>query len=63
MLKNVLKHFQMSEQNWGCLDKMSKVNFSPAETLPSQQFFNPSRVEPVLSSAQGHNYFAIKRDL
>ena len=23
----------MSEQNWGCLDKMSEVNFSPAETL------------------------------
>ena len=33
MLKNVLKNFQMSEQNWGCLDKMSEVNFSPAETL------------------------------
>ena len=25
----------MSEQYWGCLDKMSKVNFSPAETLYS----------------------------
>ena len=23
----------MSEQNWGCLDKISEVNFSPAETL------------------------------
>ena len=23
----------MSEQNWGCLDKMSEVNFSPADTL------------------------------
>ena len=23
----------MSEQNWGCLDKMSEVNFSPTETL------------------------------
>ena len=23
----------MSKQNWGCLDKMSEVNFSPAETL------------------------------
>ena len=33
MLKNVLKIFQMSEQYWGCLDKMSEVNFSPAETL------------------------------
>ena len=28
-----LKIFQMSEQYWGCLDKMSKVNSSPAETL------------------------------
>ena len=33
MLKNVLKFVQMSEQYWGCLDKMSEVNFSPAETL------------------------------
>ena len=33
MLKNVLNFFQMSEQYWGCLDKMSEVNFSPAETL------------------------------
>ena len=33
MFKNVLKNFQMSEQYWGCLDKMSVVNFSPAETL------------------------------
>ena len=33
MLKNVLKNLQMSEQHWGCLDKMSDVNFSPAETL------------------------------
>ena len=33
MLKKCPKKFQMSEQNWGCLDKMSKVNFSPAETL------------------------------
>ena len=31
--KNALKNFQMSEQYWGCLDKMSEVNFSPAETL------------------------------
>ena len=31
--KNVPKNFQMSEQYWGCLDKMSEVNFSPAETL------------------------------
>ena len=32
-VKNVLKNFQMSEQYWGCLGKMPKVNFSPAETL------------------------------
>ena len=32
-VKNVLNFFQMSEQYWGCLDKMSEVNFSPAETL------------------------------
>ena len=31
--KNVLNNFQMSEQYWGCLAKMSEVNFSPAETL------------------------------
>ena len=31
--KNDQKHFQMSEQYWGCLDKVSEVNFSPAETL------------------------------
>ena len=24
---------KMSKQYWGCLDKMSEVNFSPAETL------------------------------
>ena len=35
MLKKCPKNFQMSEQNWGCLDKMSEVNFSPAETLES----------------------------
>ena len=32
-VKNVLKNFQMSEQYWGFLDKMSEVNFSPAEML------------------------------
>ena len=37
MLKNVLKNFQMSKQYWGCLDKMSEVNFSPAETLDPGQ--------------------------
>ena len=31
--KMSFKFFQMSEQYWGCLDKMSDVNFSPAETL------------------------------
>ena len=37
-LKNVLKNFQMSEQYWGCLDKMSEVNFNPAETLVKMTF-------------------------
>ena len=32
-LKNCPKKFQMSEQYLDCLDKMSEVNFSPAETL------------------------------
>ena len=36
MLKKCPKKFLMSEQNWGCLDKMSEVNFSPAETLDKQ---------------------------
>ena len=36
-VKNVLKFFQMSEKYWGCLDKLSEVNFSPAETLWIQQ--------------------------
>ena len=40
MLKNVLKNFQMSEQYWGCLDKMSEVNFSPAETLDKNDDFS-----------------------
>ena len=30
---SVLKNFQMSEQYWGCSDKMSEANFSQAETL------------------------------
>ena len=34
-LKNCPKKFQMSEQYLDCLDKMSEVNFSPAETLCS----------------------------
>ena len=29
----VLKNYQMSEQYLDCLDKMSEVNFSLAETL------------------------------
>ena len=37
--KNVLKNFQMSEQYWGCLDKMSEVDFSPAETLLFEHWF------------------------
>ena len=32
-VKNFLKNFLMSEQYWGCLDKMSEVNFSPTEIL------------------------------
>ena len=32
-VKKCPKIFQMSEKYWGCLDKMSEVNFSPAETL------------------------------
>ena len=40
--KNVLKNFQMSEQCWGCLDKMSEVNFSPAETLTGSTKDDPS---------------------
>ena len=32
-VKKCPKIFQMSEQFWGCLDKMSEVIFSPAETL------------------------------
>ena len=39
MLKKCPKNFQMSDQNWGCLDKMSEVNFSPAETLFSYNSF------------------------
>ena len=34
----------MSEQYWGCSDKMSEANFSPAETLMgfNLQFFHLS---------------------
>ena len=32
-VKKFTKNFQMSVQSCGCLDKMSEVNFSPAETL------------------------------
>ena len=28
----------MSKQYWGCSDKMSEVNFSPAETLSDKYF-------------------------
>ena len=38
--KNVLKNFQMSEQYWGCSDKMSEANFSPAETLNAATRYN-----------------------
>ena len=40
--KMSLKNFQMSEQNWSCLDKMSEVNFSPAETLYISNIFDGS---------------------
>ena len=44
--KMSLKNFQMSEQNWGCLDKMSEVNFSPAETLKYMIFkTDPSELD------------------
>ena len=29
----LLANFQMSKQDWGCLDKMSRVNLSLAESL------------------------------
>ena len=32
-VKKCPKNFQMSEQYWGCLYKMSKVKVSPSETL------------------------------
>ena len=44
----------MSEQNWGCLDKMSEVNFSPAETLKSDlsegsdEFAHFARIQKAL---------------
>ena len=59
--KNILKTFQMSEQYWGCLDKMSKVNFSPAETLDSL-FLIPMRPNCKLMSPEHyifHNKSAI----
>ena len=34
------KNFQMSEQYEGCLDKMSEVNFSAAETLEGVTLFS-----------------------
>ena len=37
-LKNCPKIFQMSEQYLDCLDKMSEVNFSPAELLLNVNF-------------------------
>ena len=53
MLKNVLKFFQMSEKYWGCLDKMFKVNFSPAETLGNKLFHKYSLLfDPYLSQIE-----------
>ena len=37
-VKKCPKNFQMSEQYLGFLDKMSEVNFIPAETLRSHTF-------------------------
>ena len=37
--------FQMSEQYWGCLDKMSEVNFSPAETLLYSGLSAPAKLD------------------
>ena len=50
MLKNVLKQFQMSEQYWGCLDKMSEVNDSPAETLNYFVALNASKEEHLMNA-------------
>ena len=56
MLKNVLKKFQMSEQNRGCLDKMSEVNFSPAESLLFHTF-----LEKALLSLLFHSKMSFSR--
>ena len=47
--KNVLKSFQMSEQYWGCSDKMSEANFSPAETLSLSNLFHWWKCAPKKS--------------
>ena len=51
--KNVLKNFQMSEQNWSCLDKMSEVNFSPAETLKDPAFLHADSEDSAHSHIVG----------
>ena len=45
--KNVLKKFQMSEQYCGCSDKMSEVNFSPAETLQTNKNHSKSHITHI----------------
>ena len=47
--KMSLKKFQMSEQNWGCLDKMSEVNFSPAETLLLRDLVNVYALKIIIA--------------
>ena len=48
----------MSEQNWGCLDKMSKVNFSPAETLQKRHIGgNVSVVREVIDSSESRQNY------
>ena len=55
MLKNVLNNFQMSEQYWGCLDKMSEVNFSPAESLTLAYECADPRCQNLTKCIQGVN--------
>ena len=41
----------MSEQNWGSLDKMSEVNFSPAETLEPSKVIKDVHMPLILSTS------------
>ena len=51
----------MSEQNWGCLDKMSEVNFSPAESLHIHGLIVYIRSLPH-SRFNCHLVFSVKSD-